>query len=223
MLPPKDRRLARRLAAEHVAKGDPLGWFERLYTTAGDDTSLIPWGDMGPNPNFVSWPGRAELETRGKRALQIGCGLGDDAEFLSGMGFDVTAFDIAPTAIEWCRNRFPGSTVSYEIADLLAPPVEWRGHYDFVLEVYTIQALPRDLREAALQQLAGFVAPGGDLLVVGRLTDDGSATDSLPWPLMPSELATLWGLGLRELNVEDYVDDEDPPVRRVRAHYTRKA
>jgi 2-polyprenyl-3-methyl-5-hydroxy-6-metoxy-1,4-benzoquinol methylase len=223
MQPPKDRRLARRLAAEHVAQGDPLGWFERLYTMAGDETRLIPWGDMGPNPNFVTWPRRAAFPCAGKRALQVGCGLGDDAEYLANMGFSVTAFDIAPTAIDWCHERFLKSAVSYEVANLLEPPGHWVGRYDFVLEVYTLQAMPRDLRSGALQRLASFVAPGGDLLIIGRLTDDGTATDSLPWPLMPSELVALRGEGLRLVEMEDYIDDEDPPVRRVRAHYTREA
>ena len=77
------RRIARRLAAEHVARGDPLGWFERLYTLAGSDTQLIPWGDMAPNPNFTSWLERARLDGLGKKALQIACGLGDDAEDLA--------------------------------------------------------------------------------------------------------------------------------------------
>ncbi len=122
---PENRSLARRLAAEHVERGDPLGWFERLYTAAGSDTRLIPWGDMGPNPNFLRWPHRARLDGRRRKALQIGCGLGDDAEALAEAGFEVTAFDIAPTAIEWCSKRFPDSSVRYEVADLFQPPAEW--------------------------------------------------------------------------------------------------
>jgi SAM-dependent methyltransferase len=223
MHPPKDGWLARRLAAEHVGKGDPCGWFERVYTAVGDDTDLLPWGDMEPNPNLVSWPGHATLEGDSKRALQVGCGFGDNAEYLAGFGYDVTAFDIAPTAIDWCHDRFPHSTVCYQRGDLFEPSTEWTQAYDFVLEIYTLQALPPDLRGAALRRLASFVAPGGDLLIIGRLTDDGSEATALPWPIMPSELVTLRNEGLREMTVEDYLDDEDPPLRRVRAHYTREA
>jgi hypothetical protein len=219
----KDRRLARRLAAEHVARGDPLGWFERLYTLAGSDTQLTPWGDMTPNPNFTSWPEHARLDGRGKKALQIACGLGDDAEDLAAAGFQVTAFDIAPTAIQWCTTRFPESSVTYQVADLFHPPPTWSGRFDFVLEAYTLQSLPRELRSDAMAHMAACVAPGGDLLVIGRLTDDGADTDSLPWPLMRQELSAFADAGLREIRVEDYVDDEDPPVRRVRAHFRRGA
>lgn len=39
------------------------------------------------------------------RAVVIGCGLGDDAEYLASMGYEVTAFDISPTAIAMCHTR----------------------------------------------------------------------------------------------------------------------
>ena len=47
----------------------------------------------------------------GKKALKIGCGLGDDAEYLTETGMEVTAFDISETAIRWCHERFPDSRV----------------------------------------------------------------------------------------------------------------
>jgi ubiquinone/menaquinone biosynthesis C-methylase UbiE len=176
---------------------------------------------MVPNPNFTSWLERARLDGLGKKALQIACGLGDDAEDLAAAGFQVTAFDIAPTAIQWCTTRFPESSVTYQVADLFRPPPTWLRGFDFVLEVYTLQSLPRELRSDAMAHMAACVAPGGDLLVIGRLTDDGADTDSLPWPLMRQELSVFADAGLREIRVEDYVDDEDPPVRRVRAHFRR--
>ena len=52
-----------------------------------------------------------------QKALIIGCGLGDDAEALAKLGFEVTAFDISTSAIAWCQQRFPDSTVNYLVAD----------------------------------------------------------------------------------------------------------
>ncbi len=71
-----------------------------------------------------------------RKALVVGCGLGDDAEFLSQQGFTVTAFDVSPTAIAWCKQRFPGSTVSYHVTDLFEPSAKWLSSFDFVLEYY---------------------------------------------------------------------------------------
>ena len=55
-------------------------------------------------------------------ALVVGCGLGDDAEFIAGLGFSVVAFDISASAIAAAQQRFPQSTVRYRVADLMAAP-----------------------------------------------------------------------------------------------------
>ena len=56
------RVLARELAQEYLAKDDPLGWFEALYRRAGKDNALIPWADLTPNPNLLSWAARQEKD-----------------------------------------------------------------------------------------------------------------------------------------------------------------
>jgi SAM-dependent methyltransferase len=217
----RDRATARELAGRHVADGDPLGWFEVLYATSAGDSSSIPWADLSPNPSLVSWLEQESASGSGHRALKIGCGLGDDAEELSRRGFDVTAFDISPTAISWCRERFPKSSVCYVEADLLRPPDAWERGFDFVLESYTLQVLPSELRSEAMHRAAGFVAPGGTLLVITRGREPGEAEGAMPWPLTRQELEVFTKAGLSELRFEDYSDDERPPVRRFRATYAR--
>ncbi len=44
-----NRAIARELAGQHLAEGDPLGWFETLYAAAAGDSSVIPWADLTPN------------------------------------------------------------------------------------------------------------------------------------------------------------------------------
>jgi len=139
-----------------------LGWFEDLYATANGDASVISWADLAPNPNLTGWLDQHQVSTDGKKALKVGCGLGDDAEELAQCGFDTTAFDISPTAIAWCERRFAGSAVEYLVADLFEPPKAWRKGFDFVLESYTLQVLTPALREKAAAEIASFVAPGGD-------------------------------------------------------------
>src|SRR4051794_3868292 len=97
-----DRDCARKFAAEHLARGDAIGWFEKLYAQAGEDPATIPWADLTPNQNIVEWLDRHAARGDGRRAIVIGCGLGDDAEELARRGFDVTAFDVAPSAVQWC-------------------------------------------------------------------------------------------------------------------------
>ena len=162
------RKFARKLAKEYIERGDPTGWFEALYSQAAGDSSIVPWADLKVNPGLEEWLTRRTIQGYGKRALKVGCGLGDDAERLATLGFEVTAFDIAPSAILWCKKRFPGSRVSYLVQDLFHAPEEWRGAFDFVLESYTLQVLTEDLRKSAIEPISSFVAPGGTLLVIAR-------------------------------------------------------
>ena len=216
------RRKAGDLARESLDAGDPTGWFEKLYAQAGGDAGHISWADLAPNPNLVAWLDRERVVGGDRRALEIGCGLGDDAEELARRGFTVTAFDVSPTAVAWCRRRFPASPVHYEIGDVLRPPAEWQGRFAFVLEAYTLQVLPEDVRAGAATRVADFVAPGGELLVIARGRDGGDPPSGLPWPLVRGEFDAFTAAGLRELRFDDFMDAESPPVRRFRVHYRRE-
>ncbi len=170
----------KRAAAESYAAGDPTGWFERVYAAAEAGEAIVPWDHRQAEPLLVSWARARRLDGHGKRALVVGCGLGDDAEFLASLGFSVTAFDIAPTAIEAARQRWPESAVTYTQADLFAAPQEWRHAFDFVLEHATIQALPATIRPEAIRAIAEFPRPGGTVLVIARARDDAEPARELP-------------------------------------------
>ncbi len=216
-----DRATARKIVRKHLAKGDPLGWFEDLYLLAGGDASMVPWADLKPNPNLVEWLEGHPFALPG-RALKIGSGLGDDAEELARRGFKTTAFDISESAIAWSRMRFPRSSVSYVVGDLFSAPGQWKAGFDLVLESYTLQVLPPDLRVQAVRCISSFVAPGGTLLAISRGRDPGEPQGQMPWPLTNVELSLFVAEGLVETAFEDYMDREDPPVRRFRATYRRR-
>lgn len=93
------RHRVQQLASEFLARADVQGWFEALYMEAGNDYAVVPWADLAPNPNLVDWSIAQGLKGAGKTALVVGCGYGDDAEFLAELGFEVVAFDVSPTAI----------------------------------------------------------------------------------------------------------------------------
>jgi SAM-dependent methyltransferase len=213
-----DRRYARRLAADSIARGEPTGWFETLYAAAEQGTTTVPWADFAPNPRVVSalagLPG-------GGRALVVGCGLGDDAEHVASLGFTTVAFDVSPTAIAAARRRFPRSTVEYLTADLLSPPRAWAGAFDLVVEVFTLQVLTGAARRTAFARLARLVAPGGRLLVIGGARDQHEDPGELPWPLTRAEIESFHEYGLVKQSIVDFLDDEGRgPVRRWRAWFT---
>jgi SAM-dependent methyltransferase len=215
------RQPARDRARAALARDEPLAWFEELYVQG--DVSLIPWAELTPNPNFLAWAAREGLDGRGRRALKIGAGLGDDAEALAELGFEVVAFDISPSAVQMARTRFAESVVSYCVGDVLAIPDEWIGAFDFVLEAYTLQVLPPELRSVAATGICATLAPGGTLLAISRGRDEREPRGTMPWPLTPGELRALFDQQLEPMSFEDYVDHESPPVRRLRAAFHRVA
>ena len=216
-----DRSRARELAAEFNAKGDPLGWFEALYREAQSGVSEIPWADLVPNPNLLDFWKLHPQEARNKSALIIGSGLGDDAEQLAAWGYQTTAFDISTTALAAAKKRFPSTKVEYIVADALAPPESWRASFDFVLESYTLQSLPPDLRAQACRKIAEFLKPAGLLLVIARGRDPEEDPGHLPWRLTRAELAAFSSAGLQEASLEDYLDPYDSGVRKFRVTYRR--
>jgi SAM-dependent methyltransferase len=134
-------------------------------------------------------------------------GLGDDAEELARRGFEVTAFDFSPTAIERARERFPESAVDYRVADLLDLPEEWRGRFDLVVEIRTLQSLPIGDRRAAAAAIAGTVVPGGLLWLFALGRDSHLPGETRPWPVTEEELAVLEAAGLKwESRREDLLD-----------------
>lgn len=175
----------------------PTAWFEPMYRDASDEGEGVPWANMETQPSFKAWLERNTLDGTGKTALVVGCGMGDDAIELESRGFAVTAFDVSESAIGHCRRRFPDSGVDFQLADLFEPNEQWRGRFDFVLEIYTIQALPPKYESIVIPKIADFVAPDGRLLVVAITTDaERSFDNGPPWPLTPAHIGAFEMQGL---------------------------
>jgi len=219
-----DRLRARTLAAESAQLGDGTGWFERLYDEAARGKAVVPWADGEPNPHLVAWAQTTGVHGPGRRALVVGCGLGDDAEYVAGLGFDTVAFDISATAIRQARERFAGSPTEYVVGDITAPEPSWRDAFDLVVEIYTVQPLWGEARAAAIRRLPTLVAPGGTLLVIARATEETDpARDpaEMPWALTRAELDALSGDLLEPFDVRLFWYDEDPPRQRWQAEFHR--
>jgi SAM-dependent methyltransferase len=214
------RARARELASDSIAHGDPTGWFDQLYRESERGGFAISWVDLAPNPYLVEWLGNTATPLRG-RALVVGCGYGDDAELLAGVGLGVVAFDVSPTAIERCHARFPESRVEYLVADVLRPPSEWAGAFDIVFEAYTVQVLRGEARATCARSIGLQVAPGGVLLAVARSRRPDDPEGSMPWPLTRSELDTFLVDGLSLARLTEVVEAGNPPVPRFVAEFRR--
>jgi hypothetical protein len=184
--------------------GDPTGWFEALYTAASRGEAQVPWQRDEPREPLVEWAESVDLDGHDRPALVVGAGFGADAEYLSTRGFATTAFDVAPTAVRLARDRHPGSSVDYVVADLLDPPAAWAGAFALVLECLTVQSLPDDVRPRAIANVAAMVAPRGTLLVIasGRDEADGPV-EGPPWPLTRAEVESFARGELEPIRIEE--------------------
>lgn len=209
------------LAAEYIEKGDALGWFEALYREAQGDNDKIPWADLEPNKYLRAWAEKTNLRGNNRKALVVGCGLGDDARFLHDAGFDVTAFDISPTAIEWARRICADTDVKFFVADLFNPPHEWFQKFEFVLEVYTIQPLPMEMRERVIDAIANFVAFRGRLIVVTRGRADDEIPAELPWALSRKDLSRFEKNNFKQIDFTEMFSDEEEPIKRFVVEYVK--
>ena len=218
------RAYVRSLQAEFAARGDSLGWFEALYKESAGDNEMIPWADLEPNRYFKAWADAKNLKGNSRTALVVGCGLGDDAKYLNDLGFKVTAFDISPTAIEWAKKLYGDAEIEFVAADLFDTPSQWKytqagslrsGGFDFVLEIYTIQPLPLEMRPDVIDAIASFVGEKGTLVVVTRGREDDEEPDILPWPMSRRNLSRFEHQGLTQTDFVIMPGEEDEPHRFV--------
>jgi SAM-dependent methyltransferase len=192
-----------RLAARSLAAGDPMGWFDALYDAGAAGEITMPWDRVEAHPLLVDWAHARAIEGTRRRAVVVGSGLGADAERTAGLGFETTAFDISPRAVELARARFPDSAVHYVVGDLLDPPPGWLRGFDLVVEIITAQALPDPPRRQAIVNVGRLVAPRGTLLAIEAIDSETEpANRPPPWPLVRAEIDAFATDGLTCVSVE---------------------
>jgi SAM-dependent methyltransferase len=214
----------RSLVATHLEAGDPLGWFEPVYAAARRDPAAIPWAALAPHPYLSAWLEAPVATPPGRRAVVVGCGLGDDALVVARHGFEVTAIDLAPSAVRWAARRHRRSWITWRTLDVLdtAARAPLEGGFDFVVEVLTVPYLPGVVRDAAMQAIGSLVAPGGVLVVVTLLaTGPDGAGEGPPWAQAPSELAAYQATGLLRLALDHPPPDPAEPELPVRITFQR--
>lgn len=216
----EDARLP--MAARAAADGEPTRWFDELYAAGASGRVTMPWSRDEPHPLVVDWVSGGHRTGDARRAVVVGCGLGADAEYVAGLGYATTAFDISPTAIELARERHPESRVDYTSADLLALPLRWRGAFDLVVEVITVQALPDSLRPIGIAAVSSLLAPGGTLLVVAAVRDPAAAARPVaPWPLTRAEIDAFATEGVTARRIEQVAVAGQSGRPRWRAEFRR--
>jgi SAM-dependent methyltransferase len=202
----------RKMVKFHQDEDNPTGWFDSIYTDAEGDHRAVFWADLEPGPYLLKWLKNSIFKHTGRRAIVIGCGVGDDAEALSESGYEVTAFDISPEAIRLCKNRYSDTKVNYLVANLFDYPLQWAESFDLVFECNTIQVLPGKYRIQARDAMVSLLAPNGYILVSCRSRLKGEQENDIPLPLDKEEMDGFIRCGLHEESFESYYDTQEPPI-----------
>jgi len=151
------------------------------------------------------------------RALDLAAGEGRNALWLAARGWDVTALDFSPVAVERARERAreAGVALRAEVADLVGGWEPEPGSADLVLLAYL--QLPAAPLHGVLRGAATALAPGGTLLLVAhdrRNLEHGHGGPSDPAVLTdPAEVTAALGdlTVTRAEVVERPVDTPDGP------------
>lgn len=101
------------------------------------------------------------------RALDLGCALGDDANWLAGRGWQVVGVDVSTNAVDRAAARAAelghADRVSFQQHDLAASFPD--GEFDFVSAVHFQSPVEFD-RPTVLRRAAASVSPGGLIMLI---------------------------------------------------------
>ncbi len=138
---------------------DSLRWEQRYLE------NNTQW-DLGqPAPPFVSLLASAERPSPGKIAV-LGCGRGHDALLFAQSGFEVIAFDFAPSAIATGQalKGAHGLSAQFLLRNIFELRQEFSGYFDYVLEHTCFCAIEPDQRQNYVRVVDSILKPGGEFL-----------------------------------------------------------
>ncbi len=114
------------------------------------------------------------------RVIDIGCGVGTEAGYLSDHGFDVIGIDFSEGMLEQARKTYPD--VDFRKADLRDIPSDL-GIFDGVLASYSLIHVPKIDALPALRDIGSIMKSGGVIFVCLQTGESGEKF--IDEPLVP--------------------------------------
>ena len=125
----------------------------------------VGWNLGTPTPVFEALITQGEFQP-GTTVCIPGAGLGYDAVLFAQAGFQVTALEFAPTAIQHQRDLAESAGVNLEICecDIFNLPTQLNGKFNYVVEYVTLCAVDPDQRTEFARVMKDLLKPGGQYI-----------------------------------------------------------
>jgi SAM-dependent methyltransferase len=126
----------------------------------------IPWNIETPPEALVELVEGERVKPC--KTIDLGCGAGNYAIYLAGMGFDVTGIDISPTAIEFARENAmrKGVRCKFLAGDVLGALNEVTETFDFAYDWELLHHIFPEKRKKYVENVHKMLNPGGKYLSV---------------------------------------------------------
>jgi SAM-dependent methyltransferase len=131
---------------------------DRIYRTV--PLSNIPWNSETPPDALVRLV--EDGKVRPCKTIDLGCGAGNYAIYLAGLGFDVTGVDISPAAIKIANDNAEKREVRcrFIVADLLGDMHEVNDTFDFAYDWEVLHHIFPEDRGVYIRNVYTILKPG---------------------------------------------------------------
>lgn len=159
--------------------------FEERYQS-GD----TPWDHGMVDSNLIDVVSGNEIHRC--RALDIGCGSGENAIWLASQGFNVIACDLSPTAIQRAKDKLPdaGVKIRFLVADFLCDPIP-DPPFGFIFDRGCLHCMEDEVeKNSFIEKVAALLEEGGLWLSLIGNADEGEREEGPP-QLTATELVSV--------------------------------
>jgi SAM-dependent methyltransferase len=147
-------------------------------------------------------------------ALELGCGTGDTSIYLAKHGWQITAVDFVPTALEKARAkaRVESADVNFVHADVRQlRQTGINGPFQLIVDNGCLHNMNDDDRDAYVREVSAVAAPDARLLIVAFIPGGRFGVRGIDQAEMERRFASGWTLV--SAGSEQELDAEKTPTR----------
>jgi SAM-dependent methyltransferase len=180
-------------------------WFYRLGFTPWDGHPLAhSLRNLVEGKDLPALPAGA--------ALELGCGTGDTSIYLAQHGWQVTAVDFVPAALEKARAKPGSEDVNFVHADVRhLRQAGITGPVQLIVDNGCLHNMNDDDRDAYVREVSAVAAPDARLLIIAFLPGGRFGVRGLDRAEILRRFASGWKLVSD--GAEQELDDEKTPTR----------